>query len=213
MPVLEKTQKNSILFITLLIKDAHCPQNCKQYTVMKETPSRPPLFSHHHWIVCIPIPVSFTQTEKKNMQISAGTSIKQCIDILLLYPDTHTHIYNANNCLFLRPLSSSQLPPITSGRGDSQSKAEADGRRITVDHYRWAQQSTAVQVRGHLRHHLEKYQPVFCAPADVRLSITHLHIQRYMWTQFQLWLRDWGSWDDSGKYKMFPSVHILVTVL
>lgn len=43
---------------------------------------------------------------KKNMQISAGTLIKQHIDILF-----HTHVHNTNNSLFLLPLSSFNLSP------------------------------------------------------------------------------------------------------
>lgn len=61
-------------------------------------PSRPPLFSHHRQLVCISIPVSLLTQRKTFMQISAGTPVKQCIDILFPYPwrspaDTHTHTH------------------------------------------------------------------------------------------------------------------------
>lgn len=101
----------------------------KQYT--ETTIVLPSPLSCLHIYSCL----IYADRKKQNMQIRAGTSIKQCIDILLPHPDTHNT--RQHNCLFLLPLSSTCLPPHhLRTRGQS-----ADGRRITVDHYSWAQQS------------------------------------------------------------------------
>ena len=91
-----KNKKNNLIWKKLiswsLSKNVARQKAKHPYERKAIDPSRPPLFSHHHQLVCISIPVSLLTQRKTFMQISAGTLIKQCIDILFPYPwHTHTH--------------------------------------------------------------------------------------------------------------------------
>lgn len=93
------------------------------------------------------------------MQIRAGTSIKQCIDILLPHTHTPKGTHAHTQCF-----SYLCHPPVW-GDGPHHTRAVGKSQRLTAKEYRsitGAELSAVVGVRGHLQNHLEKCPLVEC---------------------------------------------------